>query len=198
MDFETPPPDPLPVFRQWLLDAETTGLPNPNAMTVATIDPDGRPASRVVLLRRFDERGAVFFTNRRSRKGLALAVHPHAALGFHWDPIDRQVRIEGEVEVTSDEESDEYFAQRPRESQINAWASSQSQPVTSRAALRELQSQMTERFDGQLVPRPPHWGGYRVALCRIEFWQGDPHRFHDRIVYLVGDDGAWKTVRLCP
>jgi len=197
MDFDVPPGDPLSVFRQWLLDAEATGLPNPNAMTVSTIDPDGWPSSRVVLLRRLDARGAVFFTNRHSRKGEALAAHPRAALGFHWDPLDRQVRVEGEVTPASDAESDEYFAQRPRDSQINAWASSQSQPVASRAALRELQAQMATRFEGQPVPRPPHWGGYRVALRRIEFWQGDPHRFHDRIVYVADGDG-WRTTRLCP
>ena len=159
MNFDDPPGDPLAVIRQWLTDAESIGLPNPNAMTLSTVDADGRPSSRVVLLRRLDDRGAAFFTNRQSRKGEALAAHPRAALGFHWDPLDRQLRIEGDVSPVSEQESDEYFAQRPRESQINAWASHQSQPVESRAALRELQAQMTARFEGVAVPRPPYWGG---------------------------------------
>lgn len=197
MDFDHPPAEPVPVFRRWLRDAESTALPNPNAMSVATIDSDGRPSIRVVLLRGFDDRGAVFFTNRQSRKGVALAANPRAALGFHWDPLDRQVRIEGTVTHTSDEESDAYFAQRHRYSQLNAWASSQSQPVEGREVLSQLQSRMRERFEGGPVPRPPHWGGYRVALERIEFWQGDPYRLHDRVVYTrVGD--AWSTMRLCP
>lgn len=196
-DFDHPPADPIEFFRRWLADAATTSLPNPNAATLATIDPDGRPSGRIVLLRGLDEHGAVFFTNRQSRKGEALAVHPRASLSFHWDPLDRQVRIEGPVTHTSDAESDAYFAKRPRENQINAWASSQSRPVANRAALVELQDSMRARFEGEAVPRPPHWGGYRVALAHIEFWQGHPARFHDRVVY-SREGGAWLVTRLCP
>lgn len=198
MDFDHPPADPVAQARLWFKEAEGTDLPNPNAMTLATIDPDGRPAARIVLLRGFDERGAVFFSNRESRKGGGLAAHPRAALLFHWDPLDRQIRIEGEVSHTSDEESDAYFAGRPRESRINAWASSQSRPVASRAALEEMQRSMAARFEGSEVPRPPHWGGYRVSLERIEFWHGDPYRLHDRVVYTTRGDGAWSIQRLCP
>ncbi|MFO0873857.1 MAG: pyridoxamine 5'-phosphate oxidase [Phycisphaerales bacterium] len=197
IDFDHPPRDPVALFRQWLAEAETTGLPNPNAMTLATIDPDGRPSARIVLLRAFDEHGAVFYTNRHSRKGEAMAAHPRASLLFHWDPQDRQVRIEGSVAHTADAESDAYFAGRPRESQINAWASNQSRPITNRAALVELQDQMRRRFDGAAVPRPPHWGGYRVSLERMEFWQGDRYRLHDRILYVRGPD-AWTVSRICP
>lgn len=198
LDFDRPPADPVALARAWFKDAEGTGLPNPNAMTVATIDPDGRPSARIVLLRGFDERGAVFFTNRESRKGVALEAHPRAALLFHWDPLDRQIRIEGRVTHASDEESDGYFAARARESQINAWASSQSRPVEDRATMIALQRAMTERFAGREVPRPPHWGGYRVSLDRLEFWQGDRHRFHDRVIYLKDERGGWITQRLCP
>ena len=198
MDFDTPPADPVAQARLWFEEAEATNLPNPNAMTLATIDADGRPSARIVLLRGFDERGAVFFTNRESRKGGGLAAHPRAALLFHWDPLDRQIRIEGEVSHTSDEESDAYFAGRPRESRINAWASSQSRPVASRAALEEMQRSMAARFEGEEVPRPPHWGGYRVSLERIEFWQGDPYRLHDRVVYMPRDRGGWSVQCLCP
>ncbi|HMN96989.1 MAG TPA: pyridoxamine 5'-phosphate oxidase [Phycisphaerales bacterium] len=197
VDFDAPPADPVALLRRWLKEAERCGLPNPNAISLATIDPDGRPSLRILLLRALDERGAVFFTNRESRKGTALAANPRAALCLHWDPLDRQVRIEGGVTQTSDAESDLYFAQRSRTSQINAWASSQSQPIESRAAMAELQERFRRRFEGAEVPRPPHWGGYRVSLDRIEFWQGDRHRFHDRMVYFrLGE--AWRQTRLCP
>ena len=198
MDFDHPPADPIAQARLWFKEAEGTNLPNPNAMTLATIDADGRPSARIVLLRGFDERGAVFFSNRESRKGGGLAAHPRAALLFHWDPLDRQIRIEGAVSHTGDEESDAYFAGRPRESRINAWASSQSRPVASRAALEEMQRSMAARFEGVEVPRPPHWGGCRVALERIEFWHGDPYRLHDRVVYTPQGSGTWSVQRLCP
>ncbi len=197
VDFDAPPSDPIALATQWLAEAEGTGLPNPNAMTLATIDPDGRPSARIVLLRGFDGRGATFFTNRQSRKGDAIEANQRAALLFHWDPFDRQLRIEGAVSHVSDEESDAYFAARHRDSQINAWASQQSRPVASRAALLELQRLMRDRFEGQAVPRPPHWGGYRVRPEQIEFWQGDPYRLHDRVVYTAREDG-WVVRRLCP
>lgn len=196
-DFDRPPADPIAPAQRWFKEAEGIGLPNPNAMTLATIDPDGRPSARIVLLRGFDERGAVFYSNRESRKGVALAAHPRASLLFHWDPLDRQIRLEGPVAEASDAESDAYFAQRPRENQINAWASQQSRPIESRQSLEDLHERFRDRFEGGPVPRPPHWGGYRVGLERIEFWQGHPHRLHDRVVY-TRQAGGWTLQRLCP
>ena len=197
LDFDHPPADPVPLVRRWLVEAEGSGLPNPNAMTVATVDSSGQPSARILLLRGFDDRGAVFFTNRRSRKGRDLAGNGLVALLLHWDPLDRQIRIEGRVAPVEDAESDAYFAGRPRESQLNAWASEQSEPVASRAVLLARQQEARDRFEGRPVPRPPHWGGYRVALHRIELWQGDRFRLHDRIVYARVDSG-WQVARLCP
>jgi pyridoxamine 5'-phosphate oxidase len=197
IDFDHPSPDPLPLVRRWLIEAEVTGLPNPNAMTLATVNPAGQPSARIVLLRGLDERGAVFYSNRRSRKGRELAEQGRAALLFHWDPLDRQIRIEGQVSPVGDEESDAYFAGRPRESQLNAWASDQSEPVANRATLLARQQEMRDRYEGRPVPRPPHWGGFRVSLQSIELWQGDRYRMHDRVVYTRGG-GAWSVVRLCP
>ncbi|MBM4007214.1 MAG: pyridoxamine 5'-phosphate oxidase [Planctomycetes bacterium] len=199
INFDLPPADPLPTCRAWFKEAEGMGFANPNAMTLATVDAQGRPHARIVLLRGFDERGAVFFTNRESDKGSQLAAHAHAALLFHWDqePIGRQIRIEGAVSFASDAESDAYWNSRPRESQINAWASQQSRPVESRAALERAQAELERRFAGAPVPRPSHWGGYRVALERIEFWQGDKFRLHDRIVY-TRSGGGWSIQRLSP
>jgi len=197
IDFDHPSPDPLPLVRRWLVEAESTGLPNPNAMTLATVDPAGQPSARIVLLRGLDERGAIFYTNRRSRKGRELAAQGRAALLFHWDPLDRQIRIEGRVSHLGDDESDAYFAGRPRESQLNAWASDQSEPVADRATLLARQQELRNRFEGLPVPRPPHWGGYRVSLESIELWQGDRYRMHDRIRY-TREAEAWRVVRLCP
>jgi pyridoxamine 5'-phosphate oxidase len=198
IDFDAPPTDPVPVFEQWFAEAQKLPTPNPNAMTLATIDPDGAPSARIVLLRGFSPEGARFFTNRSSRKGRALAANARAALLFHWDLLDRQVRIEGRVSLATDAESDEYFAQRPVDSRVNAWASDQSEPVSSRAELERRADELTQRFAGKEVPRPPHWGGYRVSLDRIEFWQGDKYRLHDRIVYSRQADGGYAVTRLCP
>lgn len=199
IDFERPPADPLDPLRRWFEAAhESTALPNPNAMSVATIDPDGRPSVRVVLCRGFDARGVVFYTNRESRKGEALRVHPRACANFHWDPLDRQVRIEGAVTQASDEESDAYWQSRPRENRINACASQQSRPVATRAALEAAVRELEERFAGRDIPRPAHWGGYRIALERIEFWQGHRHRLHDRMAYVRRDDGGFTCTRLSP
>jgi pyridoxamine 5'-phosphate oxidase len=201
VDFDHPPADPLAWFDRWMQDARQTGLPNPNAMTLATIDPDGRPSARIVLLKSIDREGAVFFTNRMSRKGLALRANPRAALLFHWDALDRQVRIEGAVSLVGDVESDAYFATRSRGSQIGAWASAQSQPVAGRAELQLAVDEITRRYEGKDVPRPPHWGGYRISLDSIEFWQGDQFRLHDRVVYMPTPGGgadAWTVRRLCP
>jgi pyridoxamine 5'-phosphate oxidase len=199
IDFDHPPADPVEACKAWFRESEGMGFANPNAMTLATVDAAGQPHARIVLLRGFDDRGAVFFTNRESDKGVQLRANDRAALLFHWDrePIGRQIRIEGHVTLASDAESDAYWNSRPRESQLNAWASPQSRPVASRAALQAEQDRMTARFQGQPVPRPPHWGGYRVSLERIELWQGDRYRLHDRIVYARAASG-WGMQRLSP
>ncbi|MEM7227609.1 MAG: pyridoxamine 5'-phosphate oxidase [Planctomycetota bacterium] len=198
MDFDHPPVDPIAQARLWFEDARTTGLPNPNAMTVATVDANGHPSARILLLKGFDERGAVFFTNDESRKGRALGATKRAALLFHWDPLDRQLRIEGEVTRTTDAEADAYFATRARGSQVGAWASQQSRPLESRAVLDDEVAAMDRKFGDDMPTRPPHWGGYRVALEHIEFWQGHPYRLHDRVVYTPDGQGGWTTQRLYP
>jgi len=198
IDFDSPPTDPVPVFEKWFAEAQKLAIPNPNAMTLATVDADGAPSARIVLLRGFSREGARFFTNRNSRKGRALAANARAALLFHWDLLDRQVRIEGRVSLATDAESDEYFSQRPVDSRVNAWASDQSEPVANRAELERRAAELTARFANRDVPRPPHWGGYRVSLERIEFWQGDKYRLHDRILYARQADGSYVVTRLCP
>lgn len=198
MDFDHPSKDPVAEFNRWFEQARQTNLPNPNAMTLATVDPDGLPSARIVLLKSIDDHGAIFYTNRHGRKGRALAANPRAALLFHWDVLDRQVRIEGEVTEVSDSESDAYFATRPRESCIGAWASRQSEPAADRAALDTAVAEVEARFADREVPRPPHWGGYRVSLNSIEFWQGHRHRLHDRVVYTREPAGNWTVQRLFP
>ncbi|MHC4948799.1 MAG: pyridoxamine 5'-phosphate oxidase [Planctomycetota bacterium] len=199
MDFDRPPADPIDLFRQWLAEAERrTSRPNPNAMTLATIDPDGRPSARIVLLKSIDHRGAVFFTNRLSRKGQALRAHPLAALVFHWDEIGRQVRMEGRVSDVDAAESDAYFRTRHPGSRLGAWASRQSEPLASRAVLEEAVRRAERRFAGGDIPCPPHWGGYRVALDRITFWQAGAARLHDVVAYTRGEDGHWRAGRVYP
>jgi pyridoxamine 5'-phosphate oxidase len=200
MDFDRPPSDPLEEFNRWFAKATATAeLPNPNAMTLATVDAAGRPSARIVLLKGIDERGAVFYTNLTGRKAIELEAKQRAALVLYWDWLGRQVRIEGTVSRVSDAEADAYFATRPRESQIGAWASKQSQHVANRAELDAAVRAIEERFPlPGPVPRPPFWGGYRVALERMEFWQAHPFRLHDRIVYSRSDDGAWQAQRLYP
>jgi pyridoxamine 5'-phosphate oxidase len=197
MDFDHPPADPVAWLREWLREAEQLDLPNPNAMALSTVDPEGLPSVRTVLLKDIDDQGAVFYTNRQSRKGRALAANPRAMLLFFWDQLGRQVRIEGAVSETSDEESDAYFATRPRLSQIGAWASRQSEPASNRAELDAAVAEIEKRFEGKDVPRPPHWGGYRVQLETFEFWQGHPFRLHDRVVY-TRKNGDWSVQRLYP
>jgi len=199
IDFANPPASPLEAFRPWWEAAhQRLTVPNPNAMSVATVDPDGRPSVRIVLCRGFDERGLVFYTNRQSRKGLALSAHPAACCNFHWDGLDRQVRVDGRVTLTTDAASDAYWVSRPRESRISAAASRQSQPVASRAELEQaVRSVEAAHRDGE-VPRTAHWGGYRVALDQVEFWQGHRHRLHDRIRYTRRADGSYHIERLCP
>ena len=166
-------------------------------VVLATTDTDGRPSARLVLLRGVDARGFVFFTNYNSRKGRELAANPHAALCFHWVSLDEQIRIEGSVERVSGEESDAYFASRPRGSQLGAWASEQSQVLPSRETLEERYREIERRFEGRQVDRPPFWGGFRLTPVRIEFWYGRPDRLHDRVVY-TRDSSAWRIDRLYP
>ena len=176
--------------------AEASGISEPNAMSVSTVDQKGRPSSRIVLLKGYDERGFVFYTNTESRKGRELAERPFAALCFFWHSLHEQVRIEGTVEAVTDAEADDYFASRARDSQVGAWASPQSEPLSSREALLERFEEMNARFPGD-VPRPPYWSGYRVVPERIEFWVGIEHRLHERTLYWRDGD-AWHTGLLNP
>ena len=190
--------DPLALLRRWMDEAIEADLYDPTAMVVSTVGPDGRPSSRMVLCKGFDEQGLVFYTNQRSRKGQELGTHPACSLLFPWHPLQRQVRVEGTASVVSEEESDDYFASRPRPSQLGAVASPQSQRVPSREALDERLASLEQEYDGRDVPRPPHWGGYRVAPTYLEFWQGRKGRLHDRIVFERREDGTWERYRLAP
>src|SRR5215471_9506842 len=188
--------DPIAVFRQLYAQAEQS-CREPDAMVLSTVDADGRPSGRYVLLKAVDDRGFVFYTNLGSRKAHALEARPLAALTFYWPP-ETQVRIEGRVERVTDGESDAYFATRPREYQVGAWASAQSAPLASRDALDERVRAASARFEGRAVGRPPFWGGYRVVPDAIEFWQRDPHRLHERTHYERRDGGAWTCSLLFP
>jgi pyridoxamine 5'-phosphate oxidase len=192
-------PTPLLQFERWFDEAVRASVPEPNAMTLATVGVDGRPTARIVLLKGFDERGFVFFTNYASRKGSDLASHPEATLLFFWAELERQVRIEGTVAKVSDAESAEYFASRPRASQIGAWASPQSEPITDRPALERRYAAVEAQYR-DAVPRPPHWGGYRLVPAMLEFWQGRPSRLHDRIRYRRSrlHPERWDIDRLAP
>jgi pyridoxamine 5'-phosphate oxidase len=190
--------DPLRQFAAWLADAEQTELRLPNAMALATAAADGTPSLRMLLLRGVDERGFVFFTNRQSRKSRELAARPRAAACFYWEPLDRQVRIEGLVEPLSDEESATYFATRPRGSQLSAWASRQSEPLGSPDELEQRLAELAARFGEGEVPLPPFWGGYRVVPSVIEFWESRPDRLHQRLEYRRRPGGAWEQRRLQP
>ena len=188
--------DPIAQFQTWFLEAQRAKLSEPNAMTLATVDTNGRPSARIVLLKGLDTRGFVFYSNYDSRKGRELAVHPFAALVFHWNELERQVRIEGSVTRVSDAESDAYFNSRPVGSRIGAWTSPQSEVVASRDILVGREKSMIEKF-GNHPPRPAHWGGLRVAPTVIEFWQGRSSRLHDRLRYKLTDTG-WFIDRLAP
>ena len=184
-------------FSKWLEEAIAAQLPEPNAMTLATVGSDLRPSTRVVLIKGLDERGIVWFTNYDSRKGRELAGNPHAALQFHWVELERVVRIEGRVEKISDEESDAYFHSRPLDSRIGAWASPQSEVISSRSVLVANAAKFGAQFLLQ-PPRPPHWGGYRLLAERWEFWQGRRSRLHDRLRYTQQAGGDWLRERLAP
>lgn len=189
--------EPYRLFESWFKEAEAKEPNDANAMSLATVGLDGMPSLRMVLLKGFDERGFVFYTNYESRKGQQLLAHRKAALTFHWKSLRRSVRIEGDVELTTPEEADVYFATRPRSSQIGAWASDQSRPLENRYALETKIAKLTAKFGLGAVPRPPHWSGFRVVPRRIEFWEDRPFRLHDRTVY-QGEGDGWTTTKLYP
>ncbi|MGE0378625.1 MAG: pyridoxamine 5'-phosphate oxidase [Planctomycetaceae bacterium] len=184
-------------FRRIVTEAQRLPIEDPLAMALATVGADGRPTVRIVLLRGLDEAGLKFYTNIHSRKGEALAVHPYAAVCLHWEPLRSQIRVEGMAERTSDEDSDAYWAARPRESRIGAWASEQSQPLPDRQTLADRVADIEKRYPGEEIPRPPFWGGYRLIPDRIEFWHGQPARLHERDVYQYTDTG-WTHGLLYP
>lgn len=190
-------PDPLRQFSTWFHQALAAGVPEANAMSVATVGDDGRPSSRILLIKDFDSDGFTWFTNYASRKGRELQAHPYAALLFHWVELERQVRIEGRVERLSEAQSDAYFQSRPLQSRLGALASAQSEPIADRLLLEQQFAQAEAEF-GDEPTRPAHWGGYRLVPDRVEFWQGRPSRLHDRILYIRQTDGAWRRERLQP
>jgi pyridoxamine 5'-phosphate oxidase len=190
--------DPVRQFQIWFDDAIAAKLPLPEAMNLATATPEGRPSSRMVLLKQVDQDGFVFFTNYHSPKAAQLESNPYAALVFYWPQLDRQVRIEGKVERTSVSESQEYFQTRPRESQIGAWASPQSTVIPAREVLEEKAKELEEYYRDREIECPGHWGGYRLRPDRIEFWKSRPGRLHDRILYERLSDGTWAIKRLAP
>ena len=189
--------DPIRQFSHWFQEALIAKVPEVNAMSLSTVNAEGRPSSRIVLLKDMDERGFTWFTHYTSHKGLELAARPHAALLFFWSELERQVRIEGHVEKISDEENDLYFHSRPLPSQHGALASQQSQTIASRELLEQRVKDIAQHY-GDHVPRPAHWGGYRLIPDYLEFWQGRPSRLHDRIVFAKNADGVWERSRLQP
>ena len=199
MDMDKPPADPLELFRAWYAEAEAQESHNPNAMALATVGADGMPSVRMVLLKQADADGFVFYTNLQSRKGVQLDRTPKAALCFYWKSLDRQVRVEGPVEPVSETEADAYFASRPRQSQLGAWASKQSRPLESKHALEKRVMQVAAKYPLGRVPRPPDWSGFRLVPERIEFWREGHFRMHDRLLYLrEAAGGTWSTQRLYP
>lgn len=198
LDEDSTDANPFRQFEQWLNEAIAHPFREPNAMALATSMPDGTPSVRMVLLRQWDERGFVFYTNCESQKGRELAVNPKASLVFWWDALERQVRIGGTVERVADSEADAYFQSRPRGHQLGAWVSQQSQVIESRARLETKLKSLEAQFAGQPVPRPPYWSGFRVIPEVIEFWQGRENRLHDRLRYTRQPDGNWLIERLQP
>ena len=191
-------PDPFKQFSRWFAEAEQAELPLHNAMTLATASRAGKPSARMVLLKEVDARGFVFYTNYQGRKARELKENPFASLVFYWQPLSRQVRVEGAVERVAADESDRYFASRPRGHQLEAHASSQSQVIKDRGFLEEQFKTFTQMFAGQEIPRPAHWGGYRLLPETLEFWQEGEHRLHDRLRYRRVDDDQWVIERLAP
>jgi pyridoxamine 5'-phosphate oxidase len=189
--------DPFQLFDDWFAEARAREINDPEAMALATATPDGRASVRMVLLKGHGPDGFVFYTNQRSRKGEELAANPHAALLFHWKPLRRQIRIEGPVSIVSSEEADAYFASRSRDSQLGAWASDQSRSLPSRAEFEKKYEDMRAKYDGQDIPRPSHWGGFRVTPETFEFWTDRPHRLHERRVFTRQGDG-WREGLLYP
>ena len=189
---------PITQFRKWLEQAQSSPIHEPLAMALASADPSGQPSVRIVLLRGVEERGFVFYTNYESRKAEELDANPLAALTFYWAELDRQVRIEGRVERVSAEESDAYFRTRPRGSQIGAWASPQSLVIANRAELEQREREISAKYEGRDVPRPPHWGGFRVVPNMVEFWEGKLNRLHDRLRYRRTESRGWCLERLGP
>jgi len=190
--------DPIALFDSWFAEAKTSEINDPDAMALATADRDGDPSVRMVLLKGHGPDGFVFYTNEDSNKGQDLAENPNAALLFHWKSLRRQVRIEGWVERVSDEQANAYFATRSRESQLGAWASDQSCPLPDRATFEERYEKVRERFEGEAVPRPDNWGGYRVLPLVMEFWQDREHRLHERRLFVAQEDGSWTEGLLYP
>lgn len=190
-------PEPIDQFRKWFEDVLNANLHEPNAMTLATATPDGKPSARVVLLKGYDERGFVFYTNYEGRKAKELEANPNCTLAFYWGELERQVRVEGRACQVPGEESDAYFSSRPRGSQLGAWASQQSRPVESRTRLEDRLRELGEEHEGREIPRPPFWGGYRVEPEGMEFWQGRESRLHDRLSY-TRRNGGWEVQRLQP
>jgi pyridoxamine 5'-phosphate oxidase len=190
--------DPFALFRRWFDQAVAAGLPEPNAFVLATCTPDGVPSARMLLLKALDDTGFTFFTNYDSRKGREMAANPRVALVFPWHPLERQVRVEGTVAKVTPAESDDYFAHRPLGSRLGAWASRQSDVIPDRAFLEREHARLMAEYPDGVVPRPPHWGGYRVIPAAIEFWQGRPSRLHDRIRFTRSPAGGWTRERLSP
>lgn len=190
--------NPFKQFQKWFDDALKADPIYANAMTLATATKDGRPSARMMLLKDFDENGFVFYTNCESHKGDHLTQNPRAAIVFWWSQLERQVRIEGNIEKVSDEEADAYFNSRPRGSQLGAWASEQSRVISSREVLDRRMQELEAKYRNQVIPRPPYWMGYRLVPVSIEFWQGRPNRLHDRLRYRLVEDGAWIIERLAP
>ena len=196
--YDNPPGSPLDWLRQWITEGRESGLREPTAMSLATVDNAGRPSNRIVLFKGMHDEDICFYTNYQSRKATQLAENDHAALCFWWDAPMRQIRVEGRCEKLPQADSDAYFASRARGSQLGAWASQQSQPTDDREALERAYSEQEQRFAEQPVERPPHWGGYCLHIDRIEFWQGRDNRFHDRVLYQRQADSSWDTTRLQP